>query len=202
MVRSALMSDRYIAAFCLIVLACTADDSPRRSDTSANGTCDWSPSTRLTSDGVAALEIGLPAAEVRHRCELVSDSIETLAEGQPVRVMRVKVGPSVVRAEVVDDTLWRLTISDSLIRTADGLGVGTTVGTLLTSNPSWVATGETGAFVGLVPHCGLSFRLDTSTPGLPRPWILRDTAALRRAPPETRVNQVLVVGSANCNGRG
>lgn len=182
----------------LFVVACNGSETDRDSSAKAQPSCGWESPSHLTPDGIADVRIGLDVDALERRCRVVHDSVGMNAEGSPQRVIRAQVGPAVVAAEVVNDSVWRLTVTDSRLRTADDLGVGTPLSRLLASSPSWAANGETGVFVGLTTHCGLSFRLDASAPGLPRPWIVRNVDALRKAPPNTRVDQVLAVGSKNC----
>lgn len=179
----------------LCVAACR---NAERDTTGAALTCGWKPSTRLTSDSVANLRIGLSVEELRQRCRVVRDTVRKDAEGGLQRVVRVQLGPAVADAEVTDGVVWRLTVTDPRLRTRDDIGVGSPLSQLLAAAPAWAANGETGVFVGLRTHCGLSFRLDTRAPGVPRPWVVSGVADLRHAPPSTPVDQVLAVGSGNC----
>jgi hypothetical protein len=191
---------RWPPVILLFVVACNGSQTDRDSAAQAQPSCGWESPSHLTPDGIADVRIGLDVAALERRCRVVHDSVELNAEGGQQRVVRAQVGPAVVAAEIVNDTVWRLTVTDSRYRTADDLGVGTPLSRLLASSPSWAANGETGVFVGLKAHCGLSFRLDASAPDLPRPWFVPDVEALRKAPPNTQVDQVLVVGSKNCVG--
>jgi hypothetical protein len=92
--------------------------------------CGWSDSTRLSARGIGDLRIGVSAADLVTRCSVVRDTTE-FREGQPGRVIYVRVGPGVAYAEIVQDSVWRIGTRDSLVRTRDGLGVGTALGTLL-----------------------------------------------------------------------
>jgi hypothetical protein len=120
--------------------------------------------------------------------------METDAEGHPQRVMVVRVGPSSIRAEIVNGSVWRLTVQDAHLRTADRLGVGTTLGELLREEKLSAGNGESGVFVILSRLCGLSFRIDPRAPGIPRPWVVQDRKSLARAPLTTPVDMVLIVG--------
>ncbi|HEU4697900.1 MAG TPA: hypothetical protein VFS40_01860, partial [Gemmatimonadales bacterium] len=109
----------------------------------------------------------------------------------PERVALVDVGAAAVAATIVHDSVWRLSVTDSLLRTADSLGVGTPLG-VLRARAGWRALrGEGNLVVQLPGHCGLSFRLR------PSPAAARAAdadAAVRRLPANTPVEEVFVVG--------
>jgi hypothetical protein len=193
------MTTRDCAIVLMLVLACSGSE-PGTADTSHPSlTCGYHPSTRITPSGVGALQIGLSDSVVTSSCEVLRDSMETDAEGHPQRVMVVRIGASSIRAEIVNGSVWRLTIQDSLLRTADGMGVGTTLGELLREENLSAGNGETGVFVLLSRLCGLSFRIDPRAPGIPRPWIVQNRKSLARAPLTTPVDMVLIVGRGpNC----
>jgi hypothetical protein len=176
------------------LFACAGGGRDALTDTVALLPCGLATSGHLTTAGVGALRIGLVAGEVASRCTVASDTIEPGPEGQERRVMRVRAGRSIVMAEIVADSVWRLTVSDSTIRTREGLGVGTSLGDLLEAGASWVGQGEGRTFVGVAQHCGLSFRL-RSGEALSRAG---NVNALREAPAETLVDQVLVLGAGKC----
>ncbi len=179
------------------LLSCAGGDRGAMTDTAVLLPCGLATSGNLTTSGVGDLRIGLPAGDVGSRCTVASDTMESGPEGQERRVMRVRAGVATVLAEVVHDSVWRLTVSDSTIRTREGLGVGSSLGDLLEAGASWVGQGEGRTFVGVAQHCGLSFRL---RPGeeLSRAG---NVNALREAPPETLVDQVLVLGPGTCPPR-
>jgi hypothetical protein len=129
-------------------------------------------------------------------CEVLADSIEMDAEAHPQRVMYVRLGSSKIKAEITNGLVRRLCITDSLLRTADGLGVGTTLGELLSDPNLRGGNGERGVFVFHSMHCGLSFGLDHSTPGVPSAWVVRNRRDLLRAPSTTPVDLVLIVGQS------
>lgn len=162
--------------------------------------CGWNDSMRLSPQGIGDLRIGIATADVMRRCALVRDTIE-VNEGQPQRVVYVRVGPAVAYAEIVQDSVWRIGTRDSLLRTADGLGVGTPVRTLLGADPEWAAHGEGGVAVGLRGHCRLSFMLAPMFTAPDRPLIVRRISDLQKAAPDTPVVLVLIVGATHCDRR-
>jgi hypothetical protein len=111
--------------------------------------------------------------------------------------MRVRLGASIVTAEIVEQRVWRLAVGDATYRTADGVGVGTALEALIAGDRFSAANGETGVFVFVARHCGLSFRLDSKAPGFPTPLVVSDDPTLQRVPPDTPVDQVLIVGPHN-----
>jgi hypothetical protein len=193
------MTTRDCAIVLMLVLACSGSKSGTADTSHPSLTCGYDPSTRITPSGVGALQIGLRDSVITSSCEVLRDSMETDAEGHPQRVMVVRIGPSSIRAEIVNGSVWRLTVQDSLLRTADGMGVGTTLGELLREENLSAGNGETGVFVLLSRLCGLSFRIDPRAPGIPRPWIVQNRKSLARAPLTTPVDMVLIVGRGpNC----
>ncbi len=160
--------------------------------------CGWSDSTRLTTQGFADVQLGMAVADLTRRCDVVRDTMESL-EGQAQRVVHVRVGTAIARAEIVNDSVWRIATRDSLLRTAEGLGVGTPVSTLLASDPAWAAHGEGAIAVGLRGHCGLSFLLAPIYTAPNQPLVVRRPSDLQKAPPETKVIEVLVVGTGHCD---
>ena len=188
------MTTRAGAIVLTLALACSGSERGTANTLRPSRTCGYDSSTRITPSGVGALQVGLRDSVVTSSCEVLRDSMETDAEGHPQRVMVVRVGPSSIRAEIVNGSVWRLTVQDSLLRTADGIGVGTTLGELLREENLSAGNGETGVFVLPSRLCGLSFRIDPRSPGIPRPWIVRNRKSLARAPLATPVDMVLIVG--------
>ncbi len=111
------------------------------------------------------------------------------------RVVPVDIGGEQVEAEIVDDKVWRLAVRSPRYRTADSLGVGTTLERLLELREPRGMMGEGALFFASPAHCGLSFRLSENRP-LPPSGQNWNAAALRRLPASTRVTEVLAVGCA------
>lgn len=183
------------SAVLALMVAC--GDAPERSSPRQAKRCGWSETTRLTADGIGALRVGTSAAALARSCDVIRDTIETL-EGQPQRVMYVRLGTATAYAEVVGDTVWRIGTRDPLLRTTDDLGVGSSVTALIAAGPAWTAHGEGAVAVGLRRHCGLSFLLTPMFTAPNRPFILRDVSDLQRAPAGTAVERVLIVGNGHC----
>jgi len=147
----------------------------------------------LTGSGIGALRIGEPVERVKRACRVLSDKRELGPEALPSRVLEVVVGSKPVQAEVVHGRIWRIAVTDVAPRTADGLGVGSSLAKLLETGKATGVEGE-GALFAISPrHCGLSFHLSYE-PGDDEhrdEWTNRQLAQL---PAATRVTEVLVVG--------
>lgn len=147
--------------------------------------------TALSGSGIGALRIGRTVEELRSACDVLWDTTALDIEGQPARTVGVRIGRDSVRAEIVDDSVWRLSITTPALRTADSLGVGSQLEQLLEEPGVRVLSGEGAVFVTTPEHCGLSFELSPTVP-MPRSGWTR--AALERLPAETRVTRVLAIG--------
>jgi hypothetical protein len=167
-----------------------------RSAVSTQRTCG--ASTTLDGSGVGALRIGRPVDEIRRACTVLWDTTGRDIEGNPARTIGVRIGPDSVRAEVVNDSIWRLTVTTPTLRTADSLGVGTPLSRLLEAPNAHGLSGEGAVFVTMPEHCGMSFELSTTAPTPRSGWT---RAALQRLPKATRVTRVLVFGCAFSSDR-
>jgi len=155
--------------------------------------CRITESTILTGQGIGALTIGLAVAEVRRRCGIVQDTIVLGEEAEEERHLLVDLQHDTVTATIVDDVVWRIEVNGPAIRTADSLGVGSTLRDLLRSSGAHGAEGGAGLFVLAPSHCGLSFHLDYEVKDDEHKenWSLAD---LERLPNSSRVDYVLVSG--------
>jgi hypothetical protein len=180
----------------LAALACVSekDDVPARADDTSlvAKTVDVGDdveclSTRLTGEGVGALRIGLPVDSAARLCTVARDTIVRAGEGQMARKITVADEADTVVAEIVDAKVWRLEVTDAGIRTADSLGVGSSLGELLRIAGVRRIAGEGRVFVVAPSHCGLSFQLDVS-------GAATTIIDLKRLPAETRIERVLVIG--------
>ena len=151
----------------------------------------------MTGAGIGALRIGATVDSVRAICPITHDSVEIRAEGLPARIIRVALGTDTIEAEVVDDRVWRITVDEPGLATADSLGVGTRLSRLLEKPGAHGAVGEGRVFVLLPDSCGLSFRLATRPGDVAR--FSYDDAGLRTLPPSSVVDQVLITG---CSAQG
>lgn len=152
--------------------------------------------TRLSGAGVGELRIGASVASVKTTCRVGRDTTVTGAEGMLARVIPVDVGGEQVAAEIVDDRVWRLAVRSPRYRTADSLGVGTTLTRLLQLREPRGNMGEGALYFTSPARCGLSFKLSENRPLPPsgQDW---NAAALRRLPASTKVTEVLALGCAS-----
>jgi hypothetical protein len=146
----------------------------------------------ITDEGIGDLRIGASIESVRQKCTVVRDTTVMGPEGMPARKLAVMFSRDTVETEIVDGRVWRLAVLSPRLRTADSLGVGTSIGRLLQLKNPHGMTGEGQFFVASPAHCGMSFRLTIAEAG-PAPGDL-DQAGLARLPRSTSVNEVLVFG--------
>lgn len=148
----------------------------------------------VDGDGVGAIRIGMPADSVKAHCAVVRDTMELRSEGQLERILVVAFGGDTANVEVSSELVWRIEITEPGLRTADWLGVGTPLATLLAVKGGVQGlTGEGNLFLITEAHCGLSFEL--SEPRSPAgSW---SAERLRTLPPNTVVKRVLVIGCRN-----
>lgn len=173
-----------------LVLACGAGDErpdgfPRDS-LPAPLACGAAERAVLTGEGIGALRIGASVASVRATCRILSDTIVPGPEGMPQRTVLVALRDARVAAVVTNDRIWRLHLRSPDIRTADSLGVASTLGALRSLPEGALYEGEGNVFFVPREPCGLSFRL-ARTGSTPAPLL----AAL---PDSLSVVEVLVVG--------
>jgi hypothetical protein len=186
-------------ALALVCSACPGDSARRDSaavpaETASAvdaRTCD-ARGVRLTGDGLGALRVGATLGSVVEACRVVRDTIAEGPEAQPQRELTIVTGTDTVTAIVVDDAIWRVHVSDPDIRTADGLGVGTSIGDFRALEGATVLIGE-GVFVTVPSICGLSFRLSEEA-DLGAIASRPEGSRLAALPPATRVTEVLAVG--------
>jgi len=146
----------------------------------------------ITEEGIGDLRIGATIESIRQKCSVVRDTTVMGPEGMPARKLAVMFSRDTVEAEIVDGRVWRLAVLSPRLRTADSLGVGTSIGRLLQLKNPHGMTGEGQFFVASPTHCGMSFRLAIAEAG-PAPGDL-DRAGLASLPRSTSVNEVLVFG--------
>lgn len=145
----------------------------------------------IDGDGIGTIRIGMAADSVKALCVVVRDTVERRSEGQSERILVVAFGSDTAAVEVNDGRVWRIEITDPGLRTADWIGVGTPLSTLLSRKGGVQGlTGEGNLFVITEASCGLSFEL--SEPRSPSgDW---PAERLRTLPKTTAVARVLVVG--------
>ena len=143
-------------------------------------------------EGIGQLRIGTTVESLRQKCNVVRDTTVIGAEGMPARTVAVAFSRDTVEAEIVDGKVWRIAVTSSRLRTADAIGVGTTIGRLRQLKDPHAMMGEGQLFVATSQHCGMSFRLSGAGPRGQRGDL--DRAGLFTLPEMTMVSEILVVG--------
>jgi len=151
-------------------------------------------------EGIGELRIGATVSSVRRKCNVVRDTTVIAAEGMPARKLVVAFSRDMVEAEIVNGRVWRIAVLSPRLRTADSLGVGTTIARLLQLKNPRGMTGEGKFFVASPEHCGMSFRLANAGPGARRGDL--DRAGLARLSVSTVVSEVLIFGCHLTTGPG
>ena len=145
----------------------------------------------LGEEGIGELRIGASVESVRQKCNVVRDTTAPGAEGMPARKLAVALSRDTVEAEIVDGRVWRIAVHSPRLRTADALGVGTSIGRLRQLKEPRGMMGEGQFFVASPQHCGMSFRLSNAGPAA-RDGM--DRAGLFRLSEAAVVTEVLIFG--------
>ena len=156
-------------------------------------TCGISLRPNLTDQGIGELTVGRPVTELSALCHILRDTTELGSEATPERNLTVDLTRDTVVATVDSENVWRIEVDHPVFRTSDSLGVGTILSRLLPVPGVHGVEGEGGLYLLLPAHCGLSFHLkhDVATREHRQEWSAVD---LRRLPPATPIDEVLVVG--------
>jgi hypothetical protein len=150
--------------------------------------------SKLIGDhGIGKLQIGMSIDSLRKQCRVVTDTIQPGPEGTTERRVTVSFPPDLVDAEIVDGRVWRIDVESPAFRTADSLGVGSSVADVLRRDEPDGAAGEGAFYLISRKHCAVSYQLSGGIPAGPtRRW---DSTALSSLPASMEVNGVLV---GNC----
>ena len=136
-------------ALLVVLIACKAKKEPLPVSTSIPP-AESSTSRRTSScgdeiigdEGIGQLRIGTTVHSIRQKCNVVRDTTVIVGEGMPARKLAVAFSQDTVDAEVVDDRVWRIAVLSPRLKTADSLGVGTTIARLVQLNEPRGMTGE------------------------------------------------------------
>lgn len=155
----------------------------------ASGRCVAAP---ITGNGIGTVRLGMKADSLRAACAGTVERREPADEGTTALVLDVPLDGEHAVAEIDVGQVWRIQVRTPGLRTADGIGVGSTLRQLLTDARAVGMSGEGRLFVMGPARCGLSFQLaPEAARALPQGG---DAGALRRLPPNTPVTRILVVG--------
>lgn len=168
------------------------DSSPRAAATGVIAPKSSCGTEMLGEQGIGELRIGATVESIRQKCDVVRDTIVPGPEGMPARKLAVALSRDTVEAEIVDGRVWRIAVHSPRLRTADALGVGTSIGRLRQLKDSRGMMGEGQFFVASPQHCGMSFRLSNAGPLAKRGDM--DRTGLFRLPETATVSQVLIFG--------
>jgi len=123
---------------------------------------------------------------------VVRDTIELREEGLPIRLVSIAAGSDTVEAEIDCGRVWRISLTQSRLRTPDSLDVGVSLARLLPLPGVDGIAGEKALHVIPLSRCGLSLRLTDPQEGAPAPD--STAAAPRHLPPSSVVTEVLIFG--------
>ena len=174
------ISQRVTTAGLIAILGCsdTADTTPGKPEDTARSPrpsiaetslCGIGAGTIVGPEGIGRLRIGATIDDVRAGCRIVRDTMRVAGEGMRERRITVDLGRDTVETVVVEDRIRRIHVDGPAFRTADDMGVGTTVDALRRSGSARVLAGEGSMFLTLADECGLSFRLGGVPFGPERP---------------------------------
>ena len=170
------------------LIGCDKAPAPASSSTSGKSPCGTEV---LGEEGIGELRIGATVESVRQKCNVVRDSTAPGIEGMPARKLAVALSRDTVEAEIVDGRVWRIAVHSPRLRTADALGVGTSIGRLRELKEPRGMMGEGQFFVVSPQHCGMSFRVANAGP---RARGDMNRAGLFRLPETAAVAEVLIFG--------
>ncbi|MGV3710728.1 MAG: hypothetical protein ACO1Q7_18040 [Gemmatimonas sp.] len=189
------LSTILLITLCAFV-ACEKRDSSNEPPSSAvaERTCSDGSALALSGSGIGALRLGARADSVIAHCLVTSDSTMQDAEGGLQRVLAIRFGPALLHAEISGDTVWRITTRDSVLRTEEGLGVGSPLATLLLTPDVVAYRGEGTVMVQVPRHCGMSFQLDPSSEAAVRGGATISYAELKALPELAQISRVLMTG--------
>jgi hypothetical protein len=151
--------------------------------------CGITPGSRVSEDGIGLLRIGTSLDAVRASCAILS---EQPGVNDAPSLVRIDLGPDTAATEFVAGVLRRITLHHSAYRTADSLGVGTSIARIMALRSPVGMTDRNRLYAVSPAYCGLRFMLEEPAP--PRPSAQSGIAALRRLPGETRVRELEIVG--------
>ena len=160
----------------IVIIACfSGQDSkrdaaghPRETDrparTAEQQGCATAP-TPITTQGIGPVRIGAKISAVSTACE-TRDSAITLSEGMTERAHSIDVGGGhviAVSTGSADTSITRIIVRDSVIATAKGIHIGSTVGALRAAHGKICAAVGEGDVVAFAPDIpGVSFETAVS----------------------------------------
>ena len=183
-------------ALCLPLAACRIE-KVRAGDTTRLGVdpgpgipaCGISSESRVSEDGLGLLRIGMTLDAVRGGCAIISERTT-----DSVGYARIDLGRDTALVDLSKGIIRRITLTHQAYRTADSLGVGTHINTLLRLRDATAITDDEKLYAISAVSCGLRFMLLDPAPKSAASRTGR--GALRRLPGETRTLRLEIVGCA------
>ena len=136
-----------------VFLACAGKEDQTASPARplASSTCG----NEVISDrGIGEVVVGRSVDSVKRLCHVISDTTELGGEGMPARIVRVALTHDSVDAEIDSGRVWRIEVTSANLKTADSLGVGTSLERLLRLKDPRGLGGEGAVFLLSPQHCG------------------------------------------------
>lgn len=168
----------------------TAPTTSERSEVTTESSEAGAPQTAaLVGDSaVGCLEIGAPMEEVRRACGEITDTTIYL-EGMGQEAAWVNVRQRRALAEIVNDSVWRISVEDLGLTTRDSISVGMPVSTLANLPGIRILHGE-GTFARTDAHCGKTFEIK-GLPYRPQRW---SPAEIGELSDTVQIVRILVLG--------
>jgi hypothetical protein len=149
----------------------------------------------VSDSAVGCLEIGARMDAVTLACGEPRDTTIYL-EGMPQEAAWIDVGPGRALAEVVNEQVWRIRITDSALSTRDSIRVGVPINRLA-DHPGIRIGYEEGISARTDAHCGMTFGLTGPLP-FRRDWT---EERIRALPDEIAISLILVFGRCSVPSR-
>jgi hypothetical protein len=149
--------------------------------------CGISPESRVSEDGLGMLRIGMSIDAIRGGCAVISEQVEDSSG-----IARVDLGRDTAILLLNKGAIRRITLTHQAYRTADSLGVGTHIATLLRLREATAITDGNRLYAVSPVYCGLRFML--ADPAPKKTPARTGNMVLRRLPGETRTRELEIVG--------
>jgi len=181
-------------ALCLLLAACRIEKI-RAGDTTRLGVdpgpgipqCGISPESRIGEDGLGLIRIGSTLDAIRGGCAVIAERTT-----DSVGTAQIDLGRDTALVDLNKGVIRRITLTHQAYRTADSLGVGTHINTLLRLREATAITDRDKLYAVSPAYCGLRFMLLDPAPKNASARTGR--AALRRLAGETRTQHLEIVG--------
>lgn len=185
-----------LIAALLIPLAACRFEKLKSGDTTRGGvepgpglpSCGISVHSRVAEDGLGLLRIGSTLESIRSSCAIIGEQVNDSATG----TASIDLGRDTAVVQLQQGNITRITLRHQAYRTADSLGVGTHISTLMQLRDAAGLTEGNRLYAVSPAVCGLRFMM--ADPAPERPAAQSGRAALRRLAGETRTRELEIVG--------